>query len=165
MSNRMSAFHWKVAETPAPPTGIVTEQVFPEEDVQPVQLTKLWPDAGVAVRPTDAPTGNSEIHCVGQLIPPVKLVTVPGPTTCTPNSPSVPPPGQVGSVGSLTVTVAYAVTMFAAPPVPSGIVAEMFAPPQPAPVVVAKPSFTVTKLSSAAQVAWLVTSMVAGGWI
>ena len=100
--------HWNVAETVAPPTGMVTLQVFPEEDVQPVQLTKLCMAAGVAVSPTDAPTGNAEIHCVGQLMPPVKLVTVPSPVgmTCTPNVASVPPPGQAGLVGSFTVTVA-----------------------------------------------------------
>jgi len=33
--------HSNVAETLAPPTGTVTVQVLPEEDVQPVQLTKL----------------------------------------------------------------------------------------------------------------------------
>jgi len=41
MDNSVVKPYWNVAETLAPPTGMVTVQVFPEEDVQPVQLTKL----------------------------------------------------------------------------------------------------------------------------
>jgi hypothetical protein len=63
----------------------------------------------VAMSPTEAPTGNTAMHGPGgQLIPPVRLVTVPNPTgeTCTLNVACVPPPGQSGLVGSSTVTVA-----------------------------------------------------------
>jgi hypothetical protein len=61
-----------------------------------------------------------------------------------------------------TVTNEYPITMFDAPPVPSGMVAETFAEPQ-LPLVVTKPALIATTLSSTAQVARLVTSLVAGG--
>src|ERR1700729_2716989 len=116
-----------------PPLGTVTVQSLPEKALQPVQIT-VPPPVGIAVSPTDAPTGNSAMHGPdGQLMPPVRLVTVPSPTgeTCTLNVASVPPPGQIGLVGSSTVTVAYPTTTFCAPPVPSGAVAVISIPPQP----------------------------------
>jgi len=70
----------------------------------------------------------------GQLIPYKLLITVPAAGVTlgaiwTLNVPSVLPPGQVATVGLSTVTVAYATTMFDAPPVPSGTLAEIFPPP------------------------------------
>jgi hypothetical protein len=155
MTVRFSGSYWKVAATLAPPTGMVTVQVFPEEDVQPVQLTKLCPVAGVAVSPTDAPTGNAEIHCVGQLMPPVRLVTVPSPTgvTMTLSVASLPPPGQMGLLGSSTVTVAKPITIFDAPPVPSGRLAEIVPPPQKPGAGDTKPASIVTTPSSIFQFA------------
>jgi len=91
-----------------PPLGIVTEQSFPDEDVQADDQVTLVPELGSAVSPTEAPTGKAEMHVVGQSIGglPVKLITVPSPATCTLKKVSVPPPGQVKMAGLLTVTVA-----------------------------------------------------------
>jgi len=92
----------------APPLGIVTEQLFPDEDVQADDQVTVAPPIGSAVSPTVAPTGNAEMHAVGQSIGgvPVTLITVPGPVTCTLKMVSVPPPGQVKTAGLFTVTVA-----------------------------------------------------------
>lgn len=100
--------HWNVASTLTPPFGIVTVQLFPEKELQPDDQVTVPPPVGLAVSPTEAPTGNAAMHCPGQLMPPVKLVTVPAPMgeTCTVNVASEPPPGQIGLVGSSTVTVA-----------------------------------------------------------
>ena len=62
--------------TLAPPAGTVTVQLLPAGVVHPPQLTKLWPNAGAAVSPTDVPTEKLATHCDGQLMPPVELVTV-----------------------------------------------------------------------------------------
>jgi hypothetical protein len=83
---------------------------------------------------TEVPTGTTTMHATdGQLIPKVRLVTVPSDADgkiWTLNVPCVPPPGQVGTAGSFTVTVEEPITMFDAPPLPAGAVAEIFATPQ-----------------------------------
>src|ERR1700719_1334682 len=104
MSNSARKSHWNVASTLTPPFGIVTVQLFPEKELQPDDQVTIPPPVGVAVSPTEAPTGNAAMHCPGQLMPPVKLVTVPAPMgeTCTVNVASEPPPGQIELVGSST---------------------------------------------------------------
>ena len=98
-----------VATTPAPPVGTVIVQTFVGAVVQPCQTRKVLGEIGVAVRAIEVPTGTTAMHVTdGQLIPYVRLVTVPVPlgVICTLNVASVPPPGQVGSAGLFTVTVA-----------------------------------------------------------
>jgi hypothetical protein len=49
---------------------MVTVQLFVELVVQPCQLKKVSPEAGVAVSATEAPTGTTAMHETdGQLIP------------------------------------------------------------------------------------------------
>jgi len=89
----------------------------------------------------------------GQLIPYVRLVTVPaGGVTLgaiwTLNVPSVLPPGQVATSGLSTVTVANAMITFDAPPVPAGTVAEIFPPPQKPGAGVNKPGVVIVTAPS-----------------
>ena len=87
----------------------VTEQVFPVMVVHPVQLTKLAPPFGVAVSVTVVPVLNTAPQdWAGQLIPAGELVTTPfpEPPRVTVRASTAPLPGQMGFVGSFTVTVA-----------------------------------------------------------
>ena len=147
------------------------------EAVQPDAQSTWVPEPGAAVSPTEAPTGNAAMHLlppVPQLMPPVVLVTFPFPVTWTLKLTSVPPPGQSTSAGLFTVTVATAVTTLLEPPVPSGILTRISATPQgPAVpggevdgggVALNKPGVDMVATPlSIVQVAWLVTSLVAGG--
>src|ERR1700730_10643075 len=146
---------------------MVTEQLLPDWAVQPDQITVPHD----AVSPKRAPTGNIAMQGPdGQLIPPVRLVTVPGPETCTLTEASVPPPGHNTSTGLFTVTGAGPTTRFPFPPVASLAVAEMSATPQSFPFGAIAP-VTPWKLSnsnsgtSVLHVTCLVMSFVAGGWI
>lgn len=63
----------------------------------------------MAVSAIEEPTGTTEMHVTdGQLIPYVRLVTIPVPfgVICTLNVAWVPPPGQLTTAGLSTVTVA-----------------------------------------------------------
>ena len=56
---------------------IVTEHKFPAIPSQPVQVPKLAPAAGLAVKVMDEPALNEVVHVPGQLIPPGELVIEP----------------------------------------------------------------------------------------
>ena len=65
-----------------PPVGMVTRQLglVPPPVVHPCQSRKLKPELGEAVSSTEAPMGTMAMHeTEGQLIPYVRLVTVPDP--------------------------------------------------------------------------------------
>jgi len=92
-----------------PPPGIVAEHWFGfEATVHPVQAENVEPEPADAVKVIRSPAGNWAPQAVpGQLIPPGSLETVPTPVPVgvTTNSPFVAlPPGQIGLVGSFTVT-------------------------------------------------------------
>lgn len=53
----------------------------------PLKPEKLFPDVGVAVNETAAPSANVPVQVVGQLMPAGLLVTVPWPTIVTDNCP------------------------------------------------------------------------------
>ncbi len=84
---------------------MVAVQVLPD-DVQPTQVVDVAPLPGVAVSNTELPTAYVAMHVPGQLIPAGRLVTDPLPTTPTLSVANFPPPGQRGSLGLSTVTVA-----------------------------------------------------------
>ena len=100
----------KVAITFAVPDGTVSKHVLLVELMHPVQPPNVLLLSGVAVSVTVLPTVNCAPQIVpGQLIPAGMLVTMPLPdpagvtitTACV-----VEPPGQSGSAGLFTVTVA-----------------------------------------------------------
>jgi hypothetical protein len=102
----------KVAVALVLPLGTRIEQVVPAIEVQPpVQLTNVCPAFGVAVSTIVSPIVNCAPHApLGQLIPVGTLVTTPPPldpakVTVTTAWVGLPP-GQIGLVGSSTVTVA-----------------------------------------------------------
>jgi hypothetical protein len=107
---RHTIYGVKFATTPTPPTGTVTAHEDSVFGVQgPVQSKKDDPELAVAVSAIVDPTGTTAKHVTdGQLIPYVRLVTVPLPLgeISTLKVASVPPPGQVAMEGLSTVTVA-----------------------------------------------------------
>src|SRR5258706_16106263 len=100
----------------APPLGTMSEHVVEVVVPQPAHPMKLFPETGASVSVRLRPTLNKALHTVpGQVMPAGRLVTEPSvegfrftvTTACV-----VLPPGQVGRVRSLTVTVAKLVTKF-----------------------------------------------------
>jgi hypothetical protein len=121
------------------------------------------PGEGVSV--SEVFCGNDAIQVPGQLMPAGELVTVPFPVMSTVKvTDGVLPPGQFGSFGFCTVTVAVPTTMFLLPPVSLLLVAITDALPHPAPVGDTTPPATVINCGvSVLHVTSLVISRVDGG--